>query len=118
MKPSHELTVERVHDEGAGAIVFRMSGVLGETQACYTFLDEVRKDVASFPPRIVVNLSGVQRMTSPGVGVLAACWSSAQNAGKKMCLAAVPKVALHVLMIAGLAGVIPVFPTEAEALRG
>ncbi len=118
MKPSHELNVERVVDPKGRHVVIRLSGVLGETQASYGFLDEMRKDMGTLPPTIVISLHGVERMTSPGVGVIAATFTSAQNAGKRLVLVAVPKVHLRVLEVAGLTAVIPVKATEAEALAG
>jgi anti-anti-sigma factor len=63
-----------------------------------------------------LNLQRVERMTSPGVGVIAACFTSAQNAGKRLALSAVPKVHQRVLEVAGLASVIPIRPSDAEAI--
>jgi anti-anti-sigma factor len=116
VKPSHELHVERVVDPKGAHVVYRLSGALGETQASYGFLEEIRRDVATLPPKIVLNLQRVERMTSPGVGVIAACYTSAHNAGKELLLAAVSKVHLRVLEVAGLTAVIPVRGSEAEAV--
>ena len=116
VKPTHELHVDRVVDPKGAHVVYRLSGVLGETQATYAFLEEVRRDIGTLPPKIVLNLQRVERLTSPGVGVIAACFTSAQNAGKRMVLAAVPKPHLRVLEVAGLTAVIPTAATEADAL--
>jgi anti-anti-sigma factor len=112
----HELTVERTTDSGADAIVYRLSGVLGETQAVYELLEEVRRDIGKMPGRIIFSLKGVERVTSPGIGVLAACYTTAKNAGRTFVLAAVPKQTKSVLDVTGMSAVLTLFATEKDAL--
>ena len=46
----------RVVDPKGAHVVFRLSGVLGETQASYALLEEIRRDIGTLPPKIVFNL--------------------------------------------------------------
>jgi anti-anti-sigma factor len=114
---SHELTVERSTDTGAGAMVFRLSGVLGETDVCFQLLDEIRRDIGTMPGRIVMNVKNVERVTSPGIGVIAACYTTAKNSGRAFVLASPPKQMRQVLEVCGLHGVIPQFASEKDALE-
>jgi anti-anti-sigma factor len=113
----HELTVDRTTDAGADAVVYRLRGVLGDTRPCFELLEEFRRDVPSLPHRILMNVSGVELLTSPGIGVLAACYTTAKNAGRKFFLVGATSQARKSLEATGLLSVLPNYGTDAEAMK-
>ena len=82
----------------------------------YAFLDDLRAQLRERPGAVIINLSRVEHVTSAGVGVLAAAYTSAVNAGARLILAAIPKQAEAVLGILRLLSVIEHDATEDGAL--
>jgi anti-anti-sigma factor len=109
--------VERVEVPAHDAVVYRVDGVLGDGPACWRFLEDVRQDVQGRPRLLVLNLRGVPHATSPGIGILAACYTSATKANKKVVLTSVSKGVADVLAVVGLADAIPAYPTEEAAFE-
>ncbi len=117
---SHRLQVER--DESAeDALVYRLHGVLGETEGCYEFLDQIREEAkeAHFAGRSIVlfNMADVDFITSAGVGIIAACYTSTKNAGKQFLLSGVQKQPMKVLDITGVGRLVPHYDDEEAALN-
>jgi anti-anti-sigma factor len=109
--------VERVEVPAHDAVVYRVDGVLGDGPACWRFLEDVRQDVQAGPRLLVLNLRGVPHATSPGIGILAACFTSAKKASKRVVLTSVSRGVAEVLAVAGLAETFPTYPTEDAALE-
>jgi anti-sigma B factor antagonist len=99
-----------------GAWVFRLSGNLFGSPEGYAFQEEVRQKIAGGPPGIVIDLGGVIRIDSSGVGILVAAMWSASNAGTKLVLATLPKTVEKVLGVAMLLDHIAHAPSVDEAL--
>ncbi len=76
-----KLTVERIETGDASVIVYRMSGLLSNTTESYTFLDEFCHCVRKGETKAVLNIEKIEHVTSAGVGILAACYTSVTNAG-------------------------------------
>ena len=80
--------------QGAAArelVVFTLAGFLSGSEPAYEFQDEVRRKVAGGSRKIVIDLAGVERIDSCGIGILASLmWSASQVKGG-MVLAAVPR---------------------------
>jgi anti-anti-sigma factor len=114
---AHALDAHRSDLPEHEAVVYRMGGVLGETESCYHFIDEVRRALDEAPRRLVLNLREIEMLTSSGVGIIATCFTSARNAGKTFGLCCVPKHALKVLEVCGLKALLPIHETEEAALR-
>jgi anti-sigma B factor antagonist len=83
--------------ELGAARVYRLSGWLYGTTGGYAFQEEIRQAVADGGRRFVVDLSGVQRIDSCGIGILAASIFSAQRAGGGIVLASLPEQVRRVL---------------------
>jgi anti-anti-sigma factor len=113
---AHALDAERHDIPEKGAIVYRLRGVLGETDSCFQFQDEVRRAMDQATQRLVLNLKEVEMLTSSGVGIIATCYTSAKRSGKAFALCCVPKHALKVLDVCGLRPLLPIHATEQEAL--
>ena len=67
---------ERVVPENPSTVLLRLSGALTSTPESYAFLEEVRSDAGKDITHVVVNLEKVERITSAGVGILCAAYSS------------------------------------------
>ena len=120
MDESHRLEVER--DESADdVLVYRLHGVLGETDGAYEFLDRIREEAekADFGGRSIVlfNMADVDFITSAGVGIIAACYTSTKGADKKFVLSGVQPQPGKVLDITGVGALVPRYDSEAEALN-
>ena len=77
---------ERIVPENPNTILLRLSGALTSTPESYAFLEEVREDVSKNFTHVVVNLEKVERITSAGVGVLCAAYSSMKNCDGELIL--------------------------------
>lgn len=111
----HEFKVKRVELEDA--VVYRMSGVLGDAHQPHDFHETFLAHLPSLPQRVVFNCEGVENLYSAGIGILANCFTEAKAAGKTMLLCCVPA---HIQKILTLTGVMPILravETEAEALE-
>jgi anti-sigma B factor antagonist len=82
--------------------VYALSGDLFGSPEGYAFQDEVRKRVSGGGRRVVLEMAGVEKIDSSGVGILVALMWSASNAGAGLVLAALPQRVEKVLSIAML----------------
>jgi anti-anti-sigma factor len=112
----HEFHVEQSLQTEAGAVIYRMSGVLGDAHACYEFLEDFKEALPELPARIVFNLSALDNMYSSGVGIVAASFTSARRMEKSLCLVGVPENIDRTLKITGIRPEVPAYETEEEAL--
>ena len=111
-----KLTVERVERSETSATIYRLRGLLTNTAESYAFLEEFSQRVRKGEKRIVLNIEGVEHVTSAGVGILAACYTSVTNAGGKMTLALVPSRARVILNVLKLLELLGDHATEDEAV--
>jgi anti-sigma B factor antagonist len=66
---------------------------------------------------LVVNLAGVSFIDSTATGVLVGVWHRVRATNSTLALAAPSRRARNILEITGLAQTLPVYETEAEAVR-
>lgn len=97
--------------------VYRVSGFLTASPESYAFLDQLQERVRHGHARLVIDLAQTDAITSAGVGILAASFTSATRAGGRMTLTGVPERARAILNIVGLMAVIGECATEEEAIR-
>jgi anti-anti-sigma factor len=110
------LQVER-HDRVEPRVtIWRLSGLLTSGKEGYAFLDDLREALRERPGPVLINLERVEHVTSAGVGVLAAAYTSAANAKTRLMLAAIPRQAHTVLSILNLLAIIEHAETEEEAV--
>ncbi len=96
---------------------FHLKGVLTSCPEAYAFLDDLRDRAHARPGPIILDLSGVDRITSAGVGVVAACHTSAVNAGGKVLLVCLGPQVRTVLDVVRLLTVIEHHTNQTEALQ-
>ncbi|MFH1842938.1 MAG: STAS domain-containing protein, partial [bacterium] len=94
-----------------------MTGLLTDTRDCYDLLEDIRDQIKRGYTGFVFNLENVGRVTSCGIGLLAACYTSVKNANGKLCFAAAPEIVRSVVTVVGLGDVFVMYPTEEEAIR-
>ncbi len=109
-----KLEWETIVPENPGVILLRLSGALAGSRESYALLDEVRDNLRGDYKKVVFNLEHVERMTSAGVGILCACFTSIANSEGKMYLVGVTERNKTLLDIVGLWDQIMHFPGEAD----
>jgi anti-anti-sigma factor len=111
------LHVEHISSQDGRSLVYRLSGVLGESSYSYDFSEELRNRLKDGPDRIVLNLENLEYITSSGVGIIAAGFTSAMRSEKQFVLCSVPKKVRRVLDICGILDVVKAYDTEDGALN-
>ena len=112
-----QFRVEHIARQDGRALVYRLSGVLGESAYSFEFLEEIRRQMAEGPERIVLNLEDLEYITSTGVGVIAASLASAIRHDKHFALVAVPSAVRKVLEVAHIWPSLEHHATEDEAVK-
>ncbi|MDF1701325.1 MAG: STAS domain-containing protein [Planctomycetota bacterium] len=110
----HEFQVETV--ESDGAVIHRMSGVLGDAHQPHEFHQTFLAGLAEAPARIVLNLQGVENLYSAGIGIIANCFTEAKAVGKSVILCCVPANIEKLLTLTGVMPLLTAVENEAEAL--
>lgn len=113
---AHEFHVEKVDRPEADAVVYRMRGVMGESQHCYAFLEEFLAALPAAPQRIIFHMGELENMFSSGIGIVANCYTQATDAGKRLLVVEVPDVIHRTLTITGIQPMLEQFETLDEAL--
>jgi anti-anti-sigma factor len=111
-----EIEVERHESRSPEVTVYRLSGYLSNTPGSYEILEEVRRHVRKHPVPVVVNLENVDHVTSAGIGILAACYTTVVNSGQRFGLACVPKRVVAILTVVKFLDVVPSYASEDEAV--
>lgn len=112
-----KFAVERSERAGTGVTVFRFAGVLTNSRESYDFLERVQEETRKKPMRVVLNLSGLEHLTSAGLGIIAACFTSVTRSGGRMCLAGAEGRVRVILNVMRMLDVIENASTEEEAVR-
>ncbi len=110
----HEFHVET--HPADGAVVYRMRGVLGDTQHCHDFHEDFQAGLAEAPARIVFNLSGLENLYSAGIGIIASCFTSARSESKAVVLCGCNDVVKRSLTLTGVMPLLHDFESEDEAI--
>jgi anti-anti-sigma factor len=118
MSSWEKLEVERIEHNDPKAVVYRLSGLLTDRKDCFDFLDNLRQDVRKGDSCLIINLEKTEHVTSAGVGIIAAAYTSVTNAGGRMCLVGASKRVHTLLELVGLLSVMNHYETESEACCG
>ena len=116
MRDRPSLQVTRDEPGDPRAVIFRLAGKVTGTRECYEFLEDVRDAIRAGRTMVVLNLERVEKMSSPGIGILAACYTSAVRADSRLGLVAVPEPVAVLLQIVRLWDLLPRYASEQEAL--
>jgi anti-sigma B factor antagonist len=99
-----------------GVLVIRLIGNLKTTRENYAVLDQVRTKLAEGQQKVVIDLGGIGKIDSGGVGILASMVSSADDAGARLALACLPEKVERVIGIVGMLHVLNIHETVDEAV--
>ena len=119
MSSDKNLHWDRVTDAAPDTLVYRLHGVMGETDGAFKLHDALREDLGAESDefkKVVMDMSNVEFLSSTGIGIVASCHTTAKNAGRVFVLAAVPRQAARVLDITGVGAIVARYKDEAEAL--
>jgi anti-anti-sigma factor len=116
-KPWNKFGAERADSDDSPVVVWRLAGLFTDCKESYSFLDMFREEMRSGNRPVVLDLSEIDHVTSCGAGILGACYCSATNAGRTMCLAGVAERAEAVLTVIGLTKVIKMYPSREAAIE-
>ena len=112
-----KLDIEREIHEPCGAIVYRLGGDLLDSKEAYALLDKVREELKKGCPLVLVNLQDIRYLSSSGIGILAACYTSAKKTGGRFALAGASEAAERILKLVCLWDAIERFDSEEEGIR-
>ena len=114
----NKLEVECIEVGKPDVTVYRLSGGLTGSPESYQFLENLRNQTRKHPSPVVINLEQVEHVSSAGVGILAACYTSATNVDRRLCLAHVSNRVRMILDVVKISDVLCIFATEKEAIQG
>jgi anti-anti-sigma factor len=97
-------------------VVFTLAGPLTGSEPAYGFQDEVRQKITGGCRKIVIDLAGVERIDSCGIGILASLMWSASQAEAGMVFAAIPPQIEKLLQIVMLLDHIDHAPSREAAI--
>ncbi len=81
-----QLDIERVEKDPPETIVYRLGGSFTDCQEAYGLLERVREDTKAGAKTVALNLTKTERITSGGIGMIAACFTSLQDSGGRLLL--------------------------------
>ncbi len=107
-----KLQYERIEADSPRGVIYRLTGALTDSQESYAFLEDVKADAKGGRPTALVNLVGVERINSSGIGILCACFTSLLSAQGALHLVGVSERNQTLLQAVGLWGKIAVHDSE------
>ncbi len=107
-----KLEFERIEAGSPRGVIYRLAGALTDSKESYEFLEAVKADAKGERPSALVNLDKVERITSSGIGILCACFTSVLAAGGGLHLVGVSKRNQTLLQAVGLWGKLAVHESE------
>ncbi len=109
------LKVDRREQEGIS--ILQLTGHLTFGREDIVLNDEIRHALAARRIRLVMDLAGVDRIDSSGLGTLLYARAELRRAGGGLALANLHPAHLKALMIARLETVFNIFPSEQDAVN-
>jgi anti-anti-sigma regulatory factor len=105
-------------DATTGVRIHRLHGALTDSEECYAFLASARGEMSADPRPLLLDLGGVEQVTSTGVGIVTAVYKSAANANRAIALASLSRRNEIILEVVQLLRFIAAFDDERAALAG
>jgi anti-anti-sigma factor len=99
MTATSSLTANFREDSDRHAVVCTLTGKLVGRAASYAFLEETRQHIEGGRIHVVIDLAGVDRVDSTGVGILASIYTSAHRRGGRVIVVKADERAREVLSI-------------------
>ena len=92
--------------------------LLPDSEESYAFLACARDEMSADPRPLLLDLAGVEHVTSTGVGIVAAIYKSAADANRAFALAGLSRRNEIILEVVQLLRFLVVFDDERAALEG
>jgi len=100
-----------------GVTVFKLSGNLKGCPDSYRFLNRIREDMSrQGKTRIIIDLGGVVKIDSAGIGILASIVTSAEVSGASLVFSSIAKRVEKMIVSVRLMRVLDVVPTLNDAI--
>lgn len=103
-------------DPSTGVRIYRLAGFLSDSERSFALLEQVRSDMRLEPHPALLDLTGIEPLTSSGVGIIAAIYTSGQNATMDLALMGLNARSRLILQLVGLLRLIRAFDAEQDAL--
>lgn len=100
------------------AVVCHLKGKLVACHSGYELLEDICHEIGDGMKNIVLELSGLSRITSSGIGILAAMYTSSNCHGGKLVLVGVDDHLQHHLEVVQIWSMLDSAATIQEALAG
>ena len=88
------------------------------TTESFAFLEAFREDLKDSPTHVILDLGGLEMITSTGIGMIGGCLSAAKKDEHTLVLCGANKIVHRALDLTGFINAIPHFDTEQAALEG
>ena len=111
-----EMEWQATVDVVTGIRVYRLAGVLTDSRDAARMIELVRSEMRSDPRPILLDFTGVELLTSAGVGMVAAIYTSAHNARKTIALTGLNPRTRQILHVVRMLQFIRAFEDEQQAL--
>jgi anti-anti-sigma factor len=103
-------------DADTGIRIYRLNGVLSDATQSGAFAAHLRGWLCSDPHPVLLDLRGLEHLTSTGIGVLATLCSSAQDARMPLAVCGLSARTRLLLKVVHLLDLVAAFETETQAL--
>jgi anti-sigma B factor antagonist len=111
MQPA-QLDLEKLPASNDNNLVTRLKGKLS-LETVHNFIQTLRPEPTA---HLILDMSGVSFLDSAGVGALVSLFVHRRNIGQSFAIASLTQQGMAVLQVAGLAKLLPNFPTVEAAL--
>jgi len=101
-----------------GVRVYRLNGVLTDSEESHAFLANARREMSADPRPLLLDLAGVELVTSTGVGIVATLYKLASSENHLVALAGLSRRNELILEVVQLLRFMAVFENEQAALEG
>ncbi len=105
-------------DAATGIRIYRLNGALTDSEESYSFLANARTEMSADPRPLLLDMGGVEHVTSAGVGIVVAVYKAASDAKRAIALARLSRRNEIILEVVQLLRYIAAFEDERAALEG
>lgn len=99
-----------------GVRIYRLAGVLTDSSHAYALISDVRSAMSRDGLPVLLDFTGVEQLTSAGVGMIVTTYVAGQRANVPLALSGLDHRTRRMLEMVGVLPLIPVFPDEFIAL--
>lgn len=116
MSPREKLVSTRSAMSSPDLVFYHLEGELRDDKNSFGLLESVRRDLRKDSKFIIINLQKISYLSSGGIGILAAVFTSCKKCSAHVVLVEVPELSISLLKLVCLWDVIEHKATEAEAI--